>query len=324
MTVPGFQDFMLPLLRLAADGEQHTQKEAVVALANDFALTEEDRSELLASGTQTKLANRVGWARSYLKAARLIESASRGVFSITDRGLGVLREPPERIDIRFLDRYPEFVEFRTPKNPVEGVDATPADEQTPEDLFESSFRAFRESLAAELLARLRTVSPSFFERLVVDLLVQMGYGGSREDAGRAIGRSGDGGIDGIIKEDRLGLDTVCIQAKRWEASVGRPVVQAFAGSLEGQRARKGVLITTSTFSKEAHDYVAHIEKRIVLIDGPGLAHHMINHGVGLEEVATYTLARLDEDYFDEDASPAVPTSKTSRPNDLKGDAGTWS
>lgn len=299
MTVPGFQEFMLPLLRLGSDGQPYTQKEAVTALADEMGLSDDDRTELLASG-QTRLFNRVAWARSYLKAAGLLASPSRGVSIITEQGRSVLSQAPDRIDIKFLERFPEFVEFRTrkPQSETDGLDGEAS--ETPQEQFESSYQSFRESLAAELLERVRTVSPKFFERLVVDLLVRMGYGGSRQDAGQAIGQSGDGEIDGIIKEDKLGLDTVCIQAKRWQAPVGRPVVQAFAGSLEGRRARKGVLLTTSTFTKEAKEYVNAIEKRIVLIDGGTLSQLMIEHGVGVGEIATYRLARVDEDYFDED------------------------
>jgi len=300
VAVPGFQEFMLPLLRLGADGQPFTQKEAGTALADQMGLTEDDRSELLSSG-QTRLFNRVAWARSYLKAAGLLASPSRGVSVITERGRRVLDDSPDRIDIKYLDRFPEFAAFRSRKAPAEAESAGTEASETPEEQFESSYQLFRDSLAAELLERVRVVSPNFFERLVVDLLVRMGYGGSRQDAGQAIGQSGDGGIDGIIKEDKLGLDAVCIQAKRWQAPVGRPVVQAFAGSLEGRRARKGVLLTTSTFTKDAEDYVNAIEKRIVLIDGTTLSRLMIDHGVGVGEIATYKLARVDEDYFDEDA-----------------------
>jgi restriction system protein len=170
---------------------------------------------------------------------------------------------------------------------------------TPQEALEESFKLLRASLAQDLLERIKAASPSFFENLVVELLVSMGYGGSREDAGEAVGRSGDGGIDGIIKEDRLGLDFIYVQAKRWNATVGRPDIQAFAGSLEGQRARKGVFITTSQFTREAYDYVSRIEKRIVLIEGAELAELMIDYGVGVTEVATYQIYRLDADYFDD-------------------------
>jgi restriction system protein len=309
VAVPGFQEFMLPLLRLGADGEPFTQKEAVAVLADEMRLTEDDRSELLSSG-QTRLFNRVAWARSYLKAAGLLASPSRGVSVVTDAGLDVLRDPPDRIDIKYLERFPTFVEFRTRKAQTESSEPAGVESvETPEEQFESEYESFRDALAADLLDRVRTVSPRFFERLVVDLLVHMGYGGSREDAGQAIGQSGDGGIDGIIKEDKLGLDTVCVQAKRWQNPVGRPVVQAFAGSLEGRRARKGVLLTTSSVTRDAEEYVNAIEKRIVLIDGPTLARLMIEHGVGVREIATYTLSEINEEYFDQDAG-AVVTMET--------------
>lgn len=310
MAVPGFQEFMLPLLRLGSDGQPYTQKEAVVALADEMGLSDDDRSELLASG-QTRLFNRVAWARSYLKAAGLLASPSRGVSVITERGRRVLNEAPDRIDIKFLNRFPEFVEFRTRKTQTGSDEGNEESSETPEEQFESSYQSFRDSLAAELLERVRGVSPTFFERLVVDLLVRMGYGGSRQDAGQAIGRSGDGGIDGIIKEDKLGLDTVCIQAKRWQAPVGRPVVQAFAGSLEGRRARKGVLLTTSTVTKDAEEYVNAIEKRIVLIDGATLSRLMIEHGVGVREIASYTLAEINEEYFDQDVSAIAQSTEES-------------
>lgn len=304
MAVPGFQEFMLPLLELGADGRPFTQREAVSALADRFGLSEADRGELLASG-QTRLFNRVSWARSYLKAAGLLESPSRGVSVVTERGRQVLKDPPPRIDITYLEQFPEFVEFRSRRRAAVTDEKTDESGDTPEERIEASYQSYRESLAAELLDRLRVVSPQFFERIVVDLLVAMGYGGSREDAGQAIGQSGDGGIDGIIKEDKLGLDAVCIQAKRWQDPVGRPAVQAFAGSLEGRRARKGVLITTSSCTREAEEYVGTIEKRIVLIDGWRLAQLMIDHGVGVDPIATYTLARVDEEYFDDDVGVAA-------------------
>lgn len=222
----------------------------------------------------------------------------RGEFQITDAGLDVLSQSPPEINIRYLEQFPEFIEFRSRSE----QDDEQADEpdQTPEEVLESSYQRLRNELAQDLLERIMDCSPKFFENLVVDLLVAMGYGGSRRDAGQAIGRSGDEGIDGIIKEDRLGLDVVYIQAKRWEGTVGRPVVQAFAGSLEGYRARKGVLITTSRFSQDAIDYVQRIEKRIVLIDGEQLTQLMIDHGIGATEVASYAVKRVDIDYFGEE------------------------
>lgn len=301
MPIPDFQSAMLPLLRLAQDGKDHTLSEAVEAIAVEFKATEEERNELLPSGRQRRLHNRVGWAKTYLQKAGLVEPNGRGRFRITPRGREVLQGRPSRIDMKFLEQFPEYNAFAALSH--EASEAEPsapeplAATETPEELLDESYQALRKRLADELLDRIKACDPKFFEKLVVDLLVTMGYGGSRKDAGQAVGQSGDEGIDGIIKEDRLGLDVVYIQAKRWNNTVGRPVVQAFAGSLEGQRARKGVLITTSDFSREARDYVKHIEKKIVLIDGGELAKLMMDHGVGVTEVATYTVKKLDLDYF---------------------------
>lgn len=298
MTVPDFQSLMLPLLQMAADGQEHTVYEAMDALASMFNLSPEERNELLPSGQQSRFDNRVHWASTYLKQAGLLEATGRGRFCITQRGLDVLRHRPDRIDAAFLRQFPEFIAFqsRSPRNHDAG--AAPIElAHTPDETLQASYQSLREELAKELLERIMNCSPRFFERMVVDLLVAMGYGGSRQDAGRAIGQSGDGGVDGIINEDRLGLDVVYIQAKRWDNTVGRPQVQAFAGSLEGYRARKGVFITTSTFSKDAREYVERIEKKIVLIDGEQLAQFMIDYGIGVSEVATYTVKKVDTDYF---------------------------
>jgi len=273
-------------------------------LADDKELSAEDRAELLKSGGQFVYHNRIGWARTYLKKAGLLDSPGRGLVMITDRGRQVLAERPPKLNVSYLRRYPEFVEFHTYKPPASGGpasadDANAESEETPQDLLERAHDELRRQLVDDLLDRVLKSPPSFFERLVVDLLLRMGYGGSREDAGRTIGKSGDGGIDGVISEDRLGLDVIYIQAKRWEGRVGRPVVQAFAGSLEGARARKGVLITTSTFSSDAQDYVRKIEKRIILVDGPMLAGLMIEHNVGVAVEGTYEIKRIDLDYFGE-------------------------
>ena len=255
------------------------------------------------SGRQTKLANRIGWAVTYLKKAKLLESGKRGTFYISSRGKEVLESQPNSIDRSFLERFTEFQEFQN----VRSGDGVQLDvsiiedtEQTPEENFEISYQKLKKDLGEKLLEQIKNCSPKFFEKLVVDLLLAMGYGGSRKDAGEAVGKSGDGGIDGIIKEDNLGLDLIYIQAKRWEASVGRPTVQAFAGSLEGMKARKGVMITTSQFTKEAKEYVKIIEKRIILIDGDKLTQLMIDFSVGVSEIQTYTLQKVDSDYFDED------------------------
>jgi restriction system protein len=302
MPIPDFQTLMLPVLQIAGDGQPHSTGEVIEIIASHFGLSDEDRNELLPSGRQFRLDNRISWARAYLKMAQLVENAGRGHFVITPRGLQVLQSNPHRIDINFLKQFPEFTNarLRSDRNNEEHAEdnAEPIT-QTPEEILEASYQDLRTNLAKELLERVKACSPRFFEKLVVDLLLAMGYGGSRKDAGAAIGQSGDGGIDGIIKEDRLGLDIVYIQAKRWDGTVGRPVVQAFAGSLEGFRARKGVFITTSTFSKDAREYVERIEKKIVLIDGEQLAQFMIDYGIGVTEVATYTVKKADQDYFGE-------------------------
>lgn len=278
MAIPDYQTLMLPVLQLAADGQEHKFAEAVEQLAQKFGLTDEERTELLPSGTQAVFNNRVGWARSYLKQARLLEAPKRGYFRISERGKGVLAKNPTRIDVDFLAQYPEFIEFRSrkkEKNHSSGVTLRPTHQadttESPEDSLASAYLGLQEALEAEVLDAVMDASPTFFERLVVDLLVKMGYGGDRQDAGKAIGKSGDGGIDGIIKEDQLGLDVIYIQAKRWDGTVGRPEIQRFAGALQGQHAKKGVFITTSSFSNEAVHYASSIETRIILIDGAKLA-----------------------------------------------------
>jgi len=307
MAIPDYQSIMLPLLKIAADGDVHRFRETVESLAGHFALTDSERRELLPSGKQATFDNRVGWARTYLAKAGLLESPNRGFFRITDKGRDVLRENPQIINVQFLERFDEFVNFRqlrrgrlaaeTSGPPTGGVQDI---QDTPEESLEAAYQALREELAAEILRTVKSCSPEFFERLVVDLLVRMGYGGSRREAGEAIGRAGDEGIDGIIKEDRLGLDIIYLQAKRWEAVVGRPEVQKFAGALQGQRARKGVFITTSAFSREAVEYAGNIDSKIILVSGVRLAELMIDHGVGVVTEASYELKRIDSDYFSEE------------------------
>lgn len=302
MPIPDYQSAMLPLLRFLDDGGEHSLREAIDSLAEQFDLTEAERAEMLPSGQQATFNNRVGWARTYLKKAGLVESTRRGFFRISARGREVLLGSPTRINVGFLEQFPEFMEFRSTRrerSPTEEARSGDAIAQTPEELLEGAYQRLREGLAAEILQTTKSCSPAFFERLVVDLLVKMGYGGSRREAGQALGKSGDGGIDGIIKEDKLGLDIIYIQAKRWEGSVGRPDVQKFAGALQGQRARKGIFLTTSAFTKEAADYAAVIDTKIILIDGVQLAELMIDHGVGVATQATYEVKRIDSDYFTE-------------------------
>jgi restriction system protein len=305
MAIPNFQNFLLPLLLIIDDGQEHNRAEARDALAQQFNLTEQDKSELLPSGRQERFDNRVAWAKAYLKMAGLLENTSKGKFRITSRGVDVLRDKPSQIDVKFLMQFPEFVASRngTSRQSTSIIDNNSIGgehDQTPEESLESSYQNLRRTLAKDLLDRVKQAPPRFFEMLVIDLLVAMGYGGSRKDAGEAVGQNGDGGIDGIIKEDKLGLDVIYIQAKRWDSTVGRPLIQAFAGSLEGQRSRKGVFITTSQFSQEARDYVSRIEKKIVLIDGEQLSQLMIDHGIGVAETANYVVKRIDQDYFGEE------------------------
>jgi restriction system protein len=303
--VPDFQSIMQPMLRATGDRQVHRIRDLVDRLSSEFNLSDAERQQKLPSGAQAIFDNRVNWTATYLKKAGLLSAPARAHVQITDEGLKVLATNPERIDIKFLKRYPAFVGFHVGAEPVAKVlpsELPPAvDGGTPEETLESIWSSLRSSLGGDLLAAVKSSSPEFFERLVVDLLVAMGYGGSIPDAGATLGKSGDGGLDGVIKEDKLGLDVVYVQAKRWDAQVGRPLVQAFAGSLEGARARKGVFISTSTFSGEAHAYVRQIEKRIVLIDGDQLVKLMMDHGVGVTTARTYSVLKIDQDYFDEGA-----------------------
>jgi restriction system protein len=298
MPVPSYKLLMLPLMQLVADGQEHSAREAIELLGDHLGVSEEDRREMLPSGVTLRFASRVGWARTYLTKAGLLETIGEGRFRVTPRGQQVLSSRPTAIDARFLRQFAEFREFQG-RQSTTGVqaDADEGPKEPPQETMEGIHLSMRRELADDLLKRIKACSPRFFEQLVVDLLVAMGYGGSRKDAGQAVGQIGDGGIDGVIKEDKLGLDNVCVQAKRWEAVVGRPIVQGFAGSLEGRRARKGVLITTSQFSAEAKDYVTRIEKAIVLIDGEQLAQYLIDHNIGVAVAATYAVKRVDLDYF---------------------------
>lgn len=295
---------MLPVLKLVSDGKEHKFSQAVEALADEFGLTTEERVELLPSGSQAVFNNRVGWARSYLKQAGLLTTPKRGFFTITQTGVELLATNPIQVDTSVLERYPEFIEFKNRKRDKceneSQIESSfdPESTLTPEDALASAYKKLSLTLESEILNAVKESSPSFFERLVVDLLVKMGYGGSRQDAGRALGKSGDGGIDGIINEDCLGLDVIYIQAKRWEGSVGRPEIQKFAGALQGQRARKGVFITTSFFTKDAREYASVIESKIILIDGEHLSKLMAEHNVGVSTVGQYQVKKLDSDYFD--------------------------
>jgi restriction system protein len=303
MAVPDFQSFFKPLLELAGDGEEHSVREAREVIAKNMNLSEADLSELLPSGTQTKFDNRVAWAKSYFVQAKVLESTRRGYFRITDRGRELLAKGHPRIDIRVLDQYPEFVEFHSVNRDTDSQtlpEVAPTPTETPEEILQKAHQSIRNELGAELLTRVKSNSPRFFESLVVDLMIAMGYGGSRADAGKAIGQIGDEGVDGIIKEDRLGLDIIYLQAKRWEGTVGRPEIQRFVGALHGKRAKKGVFITTGRFSEDALDYVNTIDPKVILIDGRNLANLMIDFNLGTTTAANYELKRIDSDYFGEE------------------------
>lgn len=302
MTIPDFQTIMLPLLQFFADGKEHSIHEALDNLAKTFSLTQDELSELLQSGKQTSFYNRVGWARTYLAKSGLMEMTRRSYYKITPRGKNELQKNPARIDMKYLEQFPEYIRFRDKENPpktgngpkigvVTGI-------KTPEETLEYAYQEIRNNLAHEFLASVKKSLPVFFEQLVVELLVKMGYGGSRREAARAVGQAGDEGIDGIIDEDRLGLDSIYIQAKRWEAVVGRPEIQKFVGALAGKKARKGIFITTSNFSDEAVKFASSIEYKVVLIDGKRLADLMIDYDVGVTVSSTYQLKRIDSDYFD--------------------------
>ena len=303
MAVPDFQSFFKPLLDIAADGKEHSIKEARIIIAQKMQLSEEDLEERLPSGTQRTFDNRVAWAKSYFVQAKVFESPRRAHFIITNRGRELHQQGHKRIDIRILNQFPEFIEFHAPsKTDKEETSTIQLEEQssTPEEVLQKAYLSIRNELAAELLEKVKSNTPGFFEDLVIDLMVSMGYGGSRVDAGESLGRSGDEGIDGIIKEDRLGLDVIYLQAKRWEGGVGRPELQKFVGALHGKRAKKGVFITTSHFSKEAIEYVKTIDPRVILIDGGNLAQSMIDFNLGTTTSSTYEIKKIDTDYFNEE------------------------
>jgi len=302
MAIPDYEALMLPILKLADDGDEHFSRETTEHVIKEFNLTEQEQKQLLQSGATRVIVNRVGWATTYLKKCKLLEATKRGCFKVTQRGLDVLSQNPMRIDCHFLEQFPEYHEFKSKKQksvkkPEISLETNKS--QTPEEILGEVYEELNQSIVEELLSKIMDSSPSFFEILVIDLLVKMGYGGSRKDAGQAVGGVGDEGIDGIIKEDKLGLDAIYIQAKKWEGSVSRPEVQKFAGALQGKRAKKGILITTSIFTKEAQQFTSNIESKIILIDGQRLAELMIEHNVGVSTVASYEVKKIDTDYFNE-------------------------
>lgn len=298
MAVPDFQSFFKPLLDIAADGKEHSIQEARDVIAARMKLSETDMKERLPSGIQTKFDNRVAWAKSYLIQAKVLDASRRAHFMITERGVALHQKGLQKIDVKVLNQYPEFQEFHKAKNAKD--DETTSHHETPEESLQKAYESIRSDLAGQILEKVKTNSPAFFEKLVVDLMVSMGYGGSRADAGESIGGSGDEGVDGIIKEDRLGLDVVYLQAKRWEGTVGRPEVQKFVGALHGKRAKKGVFITTGKFSDDAKKYVDTIDPKVILIDGRRLAELMIDFSLGTTTSGSYEIKRLDSDYYSEE------------------------
>lgn len=305
MPIPAFQSILLPFLDFASDEKQHSLKECIEYLTRYFNLTEDEQKRLLPSGKQTIFFNRVGWSRTHLKKAGLLEYPSRAFFQITSRGLELLKNKPEKITISLLKQYPEYLDFvgitGIVSKQLDSVTETIRDnQQTPEELLEYSYQEIRGNLALEILEKVKSCPPDFFEKLVVELLVKMGYGGSIKEAGRAIGKTGDEGIDGIIKEDGLGLDTIYIQAKRWESVVGRPELQKFVGALAGQGAKKGIFITTSRFSEQAKSYSPKNDIKLVMIDGEELAQYMIDVDLGVSTVSEYKIKKIDFDYFEVD------------------------
>lgn len=305
MAIPDYQQFMQPLMALAADGHEHNITDAIETLADQFGLTPEEREIPLPSGTQTRLYNRVTWALTYLTKCLLLEKTGRGRFRIAPRGTNVLKQNPPKINNTFLKQYAEYRAFTSTKHVPALTDSGTADESsddtnhsTPLERVEGGYKQLRETLIADLLERVRAMKPKMFEQLVVDVLVAMGYGGSQLDAAQVVGKSGDGGIDGVIKEDRLGLDMVYLQAKRYESDIGPAAIREFVGSLGEHRATKGVFITCAGFTSGAIEAAAKAHFRIVLIDGDTLAEYMIDHGVGVTDYKTYTIKKLDADYFE--------------------------
>ncbi len=307
--INAYQSIMFPLLKYSGDEQEHSLRECIEALASHFNLTQEERKQLLPSGKQPIFDNRVGWARTYLKKAGLLVNTRRGYLKITTQGQIILKNNSiQEINFKFLKRFPEFVNFhknnKEPKNNVSCSDVNKQldeieENKTPEEQLEKIYLGIKEELKKELLETIKQYSPNFFEKLVIDLLIAMGYGGSRKEAGEAVGQVNDGGIDGIIKEDRLGLDIIYIQAKRWENTVGRPEIQKFAGALLGRQAKKGIFITTSNFSKEAKEYTTMIDSKIILIDGDRLGELLIDYNVGVSMVESYAIKKIDNDYFTE-------------------------
>lgn len=302
MPIPDFQSLMLPLLEHVADGDEYTIAGSRDVLADRYNMSEEERNQRLPSGAANTFYNRLAWAKTYLERAGLLIKVKRGVFKISTTGIKLLRNPPPRIDINYLQRFEAFNEFRkktTDINTDSIESAIPKEnEATPEEALDLAYKELRDDLATQLLTQIKSSHPSFFEKLVVDLMLKMGYGGPGDDAGTVTSYGHDGGIDGVINEDTLGLDVIYLQAKRWDNTVGRPEIQKFVGALHGKRAKKGVFLTTSNFSADAIEYARTIDSKVVLIDGLKLSQLMIDYDVGVSTAQTYTIKRIDTDYFE--------------------------
>lgn len=299
MAIPDYETTMLPVLRYCADQKEHSNQETVEFISNLFKLNEDERKQRLPSGQQTIIYNRVAWAWTYMKKAGLLEPTRRSYFKITKIGLDVLAKKPEKIDVKFLEQFPKFMEFRTSKKEEKNQNVESVESQTPDETLEVQYEKLNNQLAHDLLEQVKKCSPAFFEKLVIELLLSMGYGGASR-GGKTLGRTGDEGVDGVINEDKLGLDSFYIQAKRWDATVGRPEIQKFAGALQGQKAKKGIFITTSDFSQDSKNYVKNIETKIVLIDGEELAKLMIDHNIGVSTERKFEIKKIDFDYFSEE------------------------
>jgi restriction system protein len=301
MAIPDYETLMHPLLELAAKahGKEVKLSDAAHELAERFKLTEQDRTELLPSGATFKFASRVSWARTYLQKAGLLDAPTRGYLRLTPRGAAVLKQSPARVDNKLLAQFDEFKAFQGKNKTKKSSEVAP--QETPLESISSFYAQFREALAFDLLERVKKCSPPFFERLVLQVLLKMGYGGSLKDAGAALGKTGDGGIDGVIREDKLGLNNIYAQAKRWaEKPVGSPDIDQFAGALSKKKATRGILITTSVFTKDALASLKDYSSRIVLIEGVQLTDYMIDYGVGVSVTDVFELKKIDSDFFEEE------------------------
>lgn len=302
MAIPNYQAIMLPLLKIAGDKREHSLRETIDRLSSEFKLTDDEKKELLPSGKQEIFNNRVGWARTYLKKAGLIEITRWGYFQITESGVDLLKQNISKIDLNLLYKYPEFREFISYRQSKETLKSEKElDRVTPKEELENAYQKINDELAKELLQELKSVPPAQFEHIVIDLLVKMGYGGSYRDAAKAIGGVGDEGVDGIINEDRLGLSRIYVQAKRWQNKyVGHPEIRDFSCALDLKHAEKGVFITTSDFNKDAYEGADRSSKRIILINGNQLSKLMIEHNVGVTSEDIFEVKRVDKDYFIEE------------------------